>query len=103
MKHFKIKVAALAIILTIGSAFTVTKAKTFSSLGIFKVLDGHGGTSLSDYETTTVYTQVQIISDDNCPDDGGAICGADIDYHTSGSTLVLDQFDGDQVFYYKAF
>jgi len=90
MKHFKIKLAFLAIIFTIGSSFTAKKAMhLFESTGYFTYNGIGSETDVSSYESVTVYTLGEITST-LCPDYYGVFCGGALSYHVVGSTLVLD-------------
>lgn len=99
MKHFKIKLALLAIILTIGSSFTTKKAThLLESTGYFTYNGTGSETDVSSYENVKVYTLAEITSM-ACPDDYGIFCGGSLSYHVVGSTIVLDTV-GDATFLY---
>ncbi len=90
MKHFKTRLALLAIIFTIGSSFTTKKAMhLFESTGYFTYNGTGSEADISSYESVKVYTLGEITSL-VCPDDYGIFCGGALSYRVVGSTIYLD-------------
>ncbi len=90
MKHFKIKLAILAIIFTVSSSFTAQKAMhLFESTGYFTYNGTGSETDVSSYESVHVYTLGEITTT-LCPDYYGVFCGGALTYRVVGSTYILD-------------